>query len=150
MTVQKMLRRTILYSSATPCVSRTTCLQALVSGASQKYLDKSLEVTVDCFAYDLEDSVTPSRKVEARKLVRRVIDQLIPSDIMGRAVRINSVAFGLAVPDLKELVSSPNSMPILVPKVDSASDLIGTIDAIAHLRAKDQSNPPPIYILALI
>lgn len=119
-------------------------------GASQKYLDKSLKITVDCLAYDLEDSVTPSRKVKARKFVRRAIDQPIPSTIMERAVRINSVASGLALADLEELVSSPNLTTILVPKVDSASDLTFISDAIAHLRAKDQSNLPPISILTLI
>jgi citrate lyase subunit beta-like protein len=106
-----------------------------VPGASQKYLDKSL-------AYDLEDSVTPSRKVEARKLFSRDIDQPTPSTIMERAVRINSVASALALTGLEELVSSPNLTTILMPKVDSASDLTFISDAIAHLRAKDQLNLP--------
>jgi citrate lyase subunit beta-like protein len=111
-------------------------------GASQKYLDKSLQVTIDCLAYDLEDSVTPSRKVEARKPFSRDIDQLTPSTIIESAVRINSVASGLALTDLEELVSSPNLTTILVPKADSASDLTFISDVIAHLRAKDQSNLP--------
>ena len=67
-------------------------------------LDKSRSLAVDCAAYDLEDSVTPTRKDEARKLVRQAIDQPIPEGIKERAVRINSVGSGLALADLTEVV----------------------------------------------
>jgi citrate lyase subunit beta-like protein len=69
-------------------------------------LDKSRTLSVDCVAYDLEDSVTSTRKAEARALVRRAIDQPIPSGIRERAVRINSVRSGLAFADLSEMVGT--------------------------------------------
>lgn len=59
----------------------------------------------DCLTYDLEDSVTPHMKAEARSLVRRAIDQPTPENIRERAVRINSVDSGLALGDLTEVVS---------------------------------------------
>lgn len=69
-------------------------------------LEKSRTLAVDCVAYDLEDSVTPARKAEARNLVRRAIDGSMPSGIRERAVRINSVRSGLALADLTEVVGA--------------------------------------------
>ena len=113
-------------------------------GSSQRFLDKSRTLTVDTVAYDLEDSVTPGRKAEARALVRKAIDQDIPSGIKERAVRINSVGSGLALADLEEVLKSPNLTTLVVPKVDSPSDLT----VIAHSRSKEYKSP--IAILALI
>lgn len=73
-------------------------------GSSQRMLDKSRSLAADCVAYDLEDSVTPSRKAEARAMVRNAINQEQPASIKERAVRINSVGSGLAYADLKEVV----------------------------------------------
>ncbi|RMD39465.1 hypothetical protein DV735_g5672, partial [Chaetothyriales sp. CBS 134920] len=75
------------------------------------------------YAYDLEDSVTPGRKAEARALVRKALDQDKPANVKERAVRINSVGSGLALQDLQEVVKSANLTTILAPKVESASDL---------------------------
>lgn len=99
------------------CKMELTCrIHPLVPGSSQKFLDKSRSLAVDCVAYDLEDSVTPHRKAEARTLVRRAIDQQMPEKTRERAVRINSVESGLALGDLAEVVSSlfspnPNTFP---------------------------------------
>lgn len=76
-----------------------------VPGSSQRFLDKSRSLTADCVTYDLEDSVTPHMKATARSLVRKAIDQTVPSGIRERAVRINSVDSGLALGDLTEVVS---------------------------------------------
>lgn len=117
-------------------------------GSSQRFLDKSRTLTVDTVAYDLEDSVTPGRKAEARALVRKAIDQDIPSGIKERAVRINSVGSGLALADLEEVLKSPNLTTLVVPKVDSPSDLTFISDVIAHSRSKEYKSP--IAVLALI
>lgn len=77
-----------------------------VPGSSQRFLDKSRSLVADCVTYDLEDSVTPHMKAEARGLVRRAIDQPTPANIRERAVRINSVDSGLALGDLTEVVST--------------------------------------------
>ncbi|KAJ5086769.1 hypothetical protein NUU61_008076 [Penicillium alfredii] len=50
MAARNTLRRSFLY----------------VPGSSQRFLDKSRSLTADCVAYDLEDSVTPHMKAEAR------------------------------------------------------------------------------------
>lgn len=105
--------------------------------------------------YDLEDSVTPNRKAEARTLVRKALDQSLPHNIKERAVRINSVSSGLALPDLIEILQSPNLTTLVVPKVDSPSDLTFISDVIAHSHPKQSTHPHPqtpisISILALI
>lgn len=111
-------------------------------------------------------------KAEARRLVRRAIDQPAPAGIRERAVRINSVDSGLALGDLTEVVSrlkeaqipraranpeqqlqSPNLTTIVIPKVNSASDLTFVTDVITHtLAAQQQSleSRPPISLLALV
>lgn len=98
--------------------------------------------------YDLEDSVTPGRKAEARALVRKTLDTEKPAGIKERAVRINSVGSGLALQDLEEVLKSPNLTTLVVPKVDAPSDLTFINDVISHSRPKE--NAGPISILALI
>ncbi|EDN06803.1 citrate lyase subunit beta [Histoplasma mississippiense (nom. inval.)] len=125
-----VLRRALLY----------------VPGSSQRMLDKSRNLVADCVAYDLEDSVSQTRKAEARTLIRNAIDQPKPSGIKERAVRINSVSSGLALADLTEMV------------IESASDLHFISDVISHTRSNlkpTESNPdpsknPPISVIALI
>lgn len=119
----------------------------LVPGSSQRFLDKSRSLNVDCVAYDLEDSVTPNRKAEARALVRKALDQETPKGVKERAVRINSVGSGLALADLEELVKSNNLTTLVVPKVESASDLTFIRDVLSHTRPNGST---PIGVLALI
>ncbi|OQE42959.1 hypothetical protein PENCOP_c003G06108 [Penicillium coprophilum] len=135
MAARNTLRRSLLY----------------VPGSSQRFLDKSRSLTADCVTYDLEDSVTPHMKVEARSLVRRAIDQAAPPGIRERAVRINSVDSGLALGDLTEVLQSPNLTTIVIPKVNSASDLTFVTDVITHtLSQQPPTERTPISLLALV
>ncbi|CAI7659573.1 hypothetical protein PENPOL_c006G02658 [Penicillium polonicum] len=135
MAARNTLRRSLLY----------------VPGSSQRFLDKSRSLTADCVTYDLEDSVTPHMKAEARSLVRRAIDQAAPPGIRERAVRINSVDSGLALGDLTEVLQSPNLTTIVIPKVNSASDLTFVTDVITHtLSQQPQTERTPISLLALV
>lgn len=72
-------------------------------------LEKSRGLKVDCVAYDLEDSVAPSKKSEARKNLRATLDQPRASGIHEQAARINSVDSGYALDDLTEVVSENSS-----------------------------------------
>ncbi|KAJ5201331.1 uncharacterized protein N7498_005994 [Penicillium cinerascens] len=126
MAARNTLRRSLLY----------------VPGSSQRFLDKSRSLAADCLTYDLEDSVTPHMKAEARSLVRRAIDQPTPSNIRKRAVRINSVDSGLALGDLTEVLQSPNLTTIVIPKVNSASDLTFVTDVINHTLAQQKNQSP--------
>ncbi|KAI9375974.1 citrate lyase [Aspergillus egyptiacus] len=138
--------------------ARNTLRRALlyIPGSSQRFIDKSRSLTADCVAYDLEDSVTPHKKAEARSLVRRALDQPAPAGIRERAVRINSVDSGLALADLTEVLKSPNLSTIVIPKVNSASDLTFVTDVITHTLSQQQPQDtlpekrPPISLLALV
>lgn len=132
MAAKNVLRRAMLY----------------VPGSSQRYLDKSRSLTADCLMYDLEDSVTPAQKPNARRLVKEEIDKAVPKNVRERAVRINSVGSGLALQDLQVVLQSPNLTTLIVPKVEAASDLTFINDVIAHSRPSEHS--APISIIALI
>jgi citrate lyase subunit beta-like protein len=86
-------------------------------------LDKSRGLNVDTIAYDLEDSVTPNKKVEARKNLRHLLQQPRAAGIREQAVRINSVESGLALADLQEVVHIVSNFSILYIKhIYSLSD----------------------------
>ena len=67
-------------------------------------LTKSRGLNVDCVAYDLEDSVTPGKKSEARQNLRALLEQPRVDGIREQSARINSVDSGYALDDLTEVV----------------------------------------------
>ncbi|PGG97629.1 hypothetical protein AJ79_09139 [Helicocarpus griseus UAMH5409] len=138
-----------MATTATSNILRRALLY--VPGSSQRMLDKSRSLTADCVAYDLEDSVTPTKKAEARALIRNAIDQPQPSGVKERAVRINSVSSGLALADLTEVLQSPNLTTLVLPKVDTPSDLHFITDVITHTRTTAKpthANPDPSTTLS--
>ncbi|KAL8774824.1 MAG: hypothetical protein Q9209_000763 [Squamulea sp. 1 TL-2023] len=118
-------------------------------------LDKSRSLDVDCVAYDLEDSVTLGKKPEARRNIRQFL-QYRSAGIKENAVRINAVQTGLALDDLTEVLKAPNLDAIVVPKVNSPSDLSFVTDVIRHTLPErhnedsSKAGTPPITILALV
>lgn len=64
-------------------------------------------------------------------------------------MRINSVGSGLALADLTEVLQSPNLTTLVVPKVESASDMHFIRDVITHSRPKELAKNP-ISVIALI
>ncbi|KAI1382319.1 beta subunit of citrate lyase [Hypoxylon crocopeplum] len=133
-----ILRRALLY----------------VPASSPRMLTKSLRLASDNITYDLEDSVTPAAKPEARYALRAHLQGLSarPDSVSELAVRINAVSTPLALDDLTALALLPRVDAIVLPKVNSASDLTFVTDALRHLaperHREDSSNP--IKILALI
>jgi citrate lyase subunit beta-like protein len=110
---------------------------------------KSLTLASDNLTYDLEDSVTPSMKVSARKALRDHLRALPNQQHQAGeiAVRINAVSTPHAVGDLKAVASLPSVDTIVVPKVNSASDLLLVDDVIREARGQDAR---PLNLLALI
>ena len=74
-------------------------------------LNKTQGLTVDCVAYDLEDSVTPGRKEEARANIRRLLEQPKASGVKECAVRINAIGSGYEAYDIAEVVRIPTGIP---------------------------------------
>ena len=94
---------------------------------------------------DLEDSVAPSKKEEARLIVRNALRNL---DFYGaeRMVRINQLPQGLE--DVK-YIASHNVNLILVPKCESA-DQIQQVEAEIEKERKNHGFDYPIYFMPII
>lgn len=115
-------------------------------------------MTVDTVAYDLEDSVAPHMKTEARHNLTSILSQPTPSGIRETCVRINSVDTGLALDDLTEVLKGKYLDAIMLPKCQSAADLHFVTDVIRHLIPERhpsngktaEGQRPPISIIALI
>ncbi|KAM0807178.1 hypothetical protein AB5N19_07517 [Seiridium cardinale] len=136
-----ILRRALLY----------------VPASSPRMLAKSLSLKSDNVTYDLEDSVTPAAKPEARKALREHLTNLSsrPSSISELAIRINAISTPHALDDLTSLGPLPNLDAIVIPKVNSASDLTFATDALRHLAPDRHGSAPsgdknPVKLIALI
>ena len=92
---------------------------------------------------DLEDSVAPARKFEARIMVRNTLQQV---DFAGaeRMVRINQLPLGLD--DLRE-IAGQNVHMILIPKCESAETIQKVNDVIAEVNGPDG---PPVFLMPII
>jgi citrate lyase subunit beta-like protein len=128
-----------------------------VPSSSPRMLAKSLSLRSDNVTYDLEDSVTPGAKPEARKALREHLGALPsrPPGISELAVRINAVSTPHALDDLTSLAALPNLDAVVIPKVHSASDLTFATDALRHLAPDRHSASPaadenPVKLIALI
>jgi citrate lyase subunit beta-like protein len=121
-------------------------------------LDKTSTMQVDTIAYDLEDSVAPHMKPEARHNLRSILSAPRPPGIKEMCVRINSVDTGLALADLTEVLQGGSLDAIMVPKCESAADLHFVTDVIRHVLPerhpisgiRKEGQKPPIAIIALI
>jgi citrate lyase subunit beta-like protein len=109
-------------------------------------------------AYDLEDSVTISKKPEARKNLLSFLSQPRPPHILELSVRINAVSTGLALEDLTTILKAPNLDSICVPKIASAKDLHFVNDVLRHVCPERHpsgsttgvAGKKPVKIIALI
>ncbi|KAB8596111.1 hypothetical protein FH972_025820 [Carpinus fangiana] len=131
---------------------------AAVASSSASVIRRALlyGLAVDNVTYDLEDSVTPTKKPEARAQLRDFLNTQRPEGIREQAVRINAVDTPYALQDLTEILKAPNLDALVVPKVNSPSDLHFVTDVIRHvLPERHTSNvatqeKEPLKIIALI
>jgi len=105
-----------------------------VPGNNQRFLEKAKAIQADIVCFDLEDSVPDSEKENARKLIRKALE--------GRSeyaasvyVRTNSPASG-KIPDDLEQVVRKGLDGIVIPKVDSAKDVLKIKKAVSALEKK--------------
>ena len=103
--------------------ARRSCLS--VPGSSPKMLSKSPTLPADEIFMDLEDSVAPLAKEEARY---NVIDALKNNDWAGKTVvvRVNSIDTQWAADDLKTVVEGAGRSIdcIMIPKVQHAHEVL--------------------------
>jgi citrate lyase subunit beta/citryl-CoA lyase len=104
-----------------------------------KKLDKAMASGADALIVDLEDSIAPERKADARKLAAAFLAQTIGQPTRPRLiVRVNSIATGLIDDDLDAVIPArPDA--ILLPKAEGGAAVthadakISTREAIAGL-----------------
>ncbi|RPB19848.1 citrate lyase subunit beta [Terfezia boudieri ATCC MYA-4762] len=103
-----------------------------VPGSSTKMLERSRSLRVDCAIYDLEDSVAIALKPLARSNIQNVLQEPRVAGIQEQAFRINSVQSGLAEDDLGIMRHQLHVDSVVIPKVESASDIKFVHDALEH------------------
>lgn len=91
-----------------------------VPGDSERKIERSAQSAADAIILDLEDSVMPDLKTEARARVRAALDARTGSKQYW--VRINAFDSGLALEDLAAIVGGRPDV-ILLPKANSAADV---------------------------
>ena len=108
-------------------------------GTNARALEKARSLTADCIIVDLEDSIAPERKDEARAQATAAVK----AGGFGRrevVVRINGPGTPWHEADLAAAAGArPDA--ILVPKIDRASDLDRIADLLAALRV-----PEPVRV----
>ena len=86
----------------------------------EKFLEKAIGLPSDAFIFDLEDSVPPAEKANARAGVR----EYAPKIASGRVwVRVNGLETGLAANDLEAVVGVAGLAGFFLPKVETADEV---------------------------
>ncbi|KAJ3080701.1 citrate lyase beta subunit [Rhizoclosmatium globosum] len=95
-----------------------------IPGSDERKIAKALSNSiVDTRVLDLEDSVAIHRKSDARANVLKALSSTTPSKTQELCVRINSIGSGFEHSDLVSLLKSPSLDSILIPKVNTPSDV---------------------------
>jgi citrate lyase subunit beta / citryl-CoA lyase len=119
-----------------------------VPGLRERFIEKARAVPADVILLDLEDSVPPARKAEARELVREVIPRF---DKRSRLlfVRPNDLATGLLERDLDAVVQ-PGLDGIHLPKTHSPEVLRQVDHYLSLLERVRGLAPGSVRIIAWI
>lgn len=115
-----------------------------VPGDSERKLVRGRTSGADALILDLEDSVAPSKKAEARSMVAAALEDRAPRD-WAMFVRINPFDTGLTAQDLAAIVK-PGLDGILIPKADSAADISRVAHYCEALEARSDLAPGAIRL----
>ncbi len=120
-----------------------------VPGDSERKLARGATSGADALILDLEDSVAASRTAVARGMVRAFLDAHAASPRRPQIwVRINPLATEAALPDLAAVVGgAPDG--IVLPKPDSAADVIRLGHCLDALEARDGVDAGRVRIIAV-
>ncbi|MFS8110993.1 CoA ester lyase [Rhizobium jaguaris] len=111
-----------------------------VPAINRRALEKIASLDCDAVIFDLEDSVAPEKKAEARENLRTFFADPPPAgkEAAGkeRIIRINSLSSGFGADDL-ELVLALEPDAVLLPKIDEPQDVMTVSDRLAEADAPD-------------
>ncbi|WP_221793872.1 HpcH/HpaI aldolase/citrate lyase family protein [Aquisediminimonas sediminicola] len=92
-----------------------------IPGDSEKKFAKGSAAGADVLILDLEDAVAPSRKIEARAIVSRLLEDRTPRS-WSFFVRVNPLDTGMTFTDMAAVVK-PGLDGLLIPKANGAQDI---------------------------
>jgi len=105
---------------------RRSCLY--LPGANPKAIDKAKSLPADVLIFDLEDSVAPDAKTQARESVIAALEGA-PYGAREIVVRINGLSTDWGLDDVKALAGARLDA-ILIPKIETGADIIDLDDAM--------------------
>jgi citrate lyase subunit beta/citryl-CoA lyase len=100
----------------------------------EKFLEKAIGLPSDAFIFDLEDSVPPAEKANARAGVRAYAPKIPDNRVW---VRVNGLDTNLAEADLHAVIGVTGIAGLFLPKVESRTEVTrwnGMIDALERER----------------
>jgi len=106
-----------------------------VPAINRRALEKLDSLDCDAVIFDLEDSVSPEKKAEARDNLRRFF-AASPLSGKERVIRINALSSNFGADDL-DLVLALEPDAVLLPKVDEPQDVIDVSDRLAEADAPE-------------
>jgi len=118
-----------------------------VPGNAPKMLEKIPGLAPGSFILDLEDSVPPTQKEQARRMVGELIRSAVGDFELH--VRINDLASSYAADDLAAVMGE-NLAGIVVPKVESPHDLERVNALIDEFASHHERNGRDIGVMATI
>ncbi|MEO5331548.1 MAG: CoA ester lyase [Magnetococcus sp. YQC-5] len=103
-----------------------------VPGSNPKALAKAPKLGADALILDLEDSVAPETKIQARQHVLETLQQTVSGDPCWRVVRINGIQTDLWQEDLNAILPGrPDA--VAISKTESPDDLRGPAEQLDQL-----------------
>jgi len=99
-----------------------------IPGANERALEKAAGLKADALILDLEDSVAPGAKVEARERVCRLVSSSFYGD-KPVAIRCNGLGTAWHEDDLRAAAAAAPGA-VLIPKVGSREDVLACVHAL--------------------
>lgn len=116
---------------------------AFVPANNGRFLEKSRALPADIVCLDLEDSVPPAQKDEARSMAR---EELLSGHAGRLFLRTNPPGSGLVEADMRAV--GPGLDGVVVPKVSDGAQLDGVISELE--RAEEREGLPRLEVLPSI
>ncbi|MGH6617330.1 HpcH/HpaI aldolase/citrate lyase family protein [Sphingomonas sp.] len=94
-----------------------------VPATSEKFFEKAARGPTDSLFLDLEDAVAPNRRIEARAAAVKALGE-VDWGSKTASVRVNGLTTPWAISDILAVAACPRLDMILLPKVETAGDVI--------------------------
>jgi len=122
------------------------CAYLFVPGDSERKFTRACSGAAQALILDLEDSVAPDQKIEARRIVQGMLRQAPAGKALW--VRVNALDTGLTIADLAAVVPA-KPFGIVLPKCRGGADLAQVAHYLDAFEAAHGLNPQSIKIVVI-